>query len=119
MQLRDIRKMCRRLAKWHWYEVNPYNHVVGAVGVEAALNLVWAVSGHPHHVREQDLINHLGKMRQLARETVEGRLVEDFVLTCTPDEFLKVVERHPKLFTNYCSMGVWKKGLTTRECKHE
>lgn len=118
MQLRDIRKMCRRLAKWHWYEVNPYKHVDGAVGVEAALNLVWAVSGHPPHVRGQDLAKHIGKMRQLANETVEGRLVEDFVLTCTPDEFLKVVERNPKLFASYYSMSVWKKGLTTKECKH-
>ena len=113
--------MCRKLAKWHWHEVNPYTHVTGAVGVEAALNLVWAISGHPQHVREQDLVNNLGKMRQLAQEKIDGRLVEDFVLILSPEEFLKVVEKHFSVFTKYHDMAVWRRGLVSRKnnCEQE
>lgn len=111
MEKREMRKMFRRLAAWHWSPTNPYKYIIGAVGNEAALNLLWAVKGRPSFITQSHLDADFGMLRDLVREVVNGLKVEDWALLLTPDKFWKLVQAYPDVFKAQANMSYWQRAL--------
>jgi len=111
MQMRGIRKMCRRLANWSWAEESFYKTVKGAEGHEAALNLLWAMKGRPHRIAQKHLDADFGIARTLVEKKIQGRAIEDYILTQSPEDFWMTVQQHAEVFTKYKPLSFWRNCL--------
>ena len=108
----QIRKLCKKLAKWHWMDINPQSYIARLEDTEAALNLLWLVKGKPHKITQQHMDADFGKARTIIKKRIgKGVLVGDLILTQTPQEFLQTIEAYPETFASLGSVKLWKERI--------
>lgn len=112
----DINELCRKLANTSWLPKPTNAYLTNSHGNEAKLNLAWALSGRPNSIG-QAFFDDSRTMAvwflagEVVKQNVEGALVSEHLTLLSPEDFLKLVERHPEIFRQFMPITTWQKAF--------
>ena len=107
-----VKDLTDRLLKTSWLPRTANHYLTNPDGNEAALNLAWVLLGRPVSfpaINEPKVIAVWQMAQRISQVPVAEGIVADYLVLYTPDQFIKLVEQHPKIFTQFMPIEVWKK----------